>query len=273
VVGNAGGAGFTSRDHVVQLKYLLPQLPPLDLVIVMLGLTDVAHSLRFGEDYRLPAPVLEPEAEDRQLKHAFAIQPADRSQPWHRRTALWQVARRMRLRSRTRRTIAFQDGLARTLERNRRARRENPRRISQLPSLTDPLEEYRRNVRAMIGLIRKRQARPVLATHPAFWRAGMSPEEEALLWFGWTGEAVPHAHGYYTIDVLAEALSAFDRVLKDVCGEEGVEYVDLAAAIPRTTRNFYDDAHFTDAGARKVAEVLASYLRERAAEEPTAGHQ
>src|SRR6185503_7256005 len=162
--------------------------------------------------------------------------------------------------------IEFQDGLSRTLERNRRARRENPARLDRLPSLFAPLEEYRRNVRAMIGLIRKRGARPLFATHPAFWRAGMSPEEEALLWFGWTGGAVPHARAYYTIGILAEALSAFDRVLKDVCAEEGVEWLDLAAAIPRTTENFYDDAHFTDAGARKVAEALAGYLRERPVE-------
>jgi hypothetical protein len=49
-----------------------------------------------------------------------------------------------------------------------------------------------------------------------------------------------------------------------VCRERGLECVDLAAKLPRDTSVFYDDCHFNESGARRVAEVLAEHLLGRA---------
>ena len=39
--------------------------------------------------------------------------------------------------------------------------------------------------------------------------------------------------------------------------------MDLAAAIPKDRSMFYDDAHFTELGAKKIAETIADELKRR----------
>ena len=39
-----------------------------------------------------------------------------------------------------------------------------------------------------------------------------------------------------------------------------MECVDMAEMVPKTTKVFYDDAHFTEYGSTMVAERLAEYL-------------
>ena len=39
-----------------------------------------------------------------------------------------------------------------------------------------------------------------------------------------------------------------------------VECIDLAPVLPGDTTLFYDDVHFNESGAEKVAEVLAQYI-------------
>jgi len=45
-----------------------------------------------------------------------------------------------------------------------------------------------------------------------------------------------------------------------VAQTEGVEAFDLAAHVPKSLAHFYDDCHFTNEGARVVAEQVARYL-------------
>lgn len=40
----------------------------------------------------------------------------------------------------------------------------------------------------------------------------------------------------------------------------GVECIDLAARVPRDAVHFWDDAHFSEAGAGVVAEVVVRHL-------------
>ena len=49
----------------------------------------------------------------------------------------------------------------------------------------------------------------------------------------------------------------------DVCREEGVDCLDLAALIPKDTSAFYDDCHFNIAGNAKVAAAVTDFLAAR----------
>ena len=70
---------------------------------------------------------------------------------------------------------------------------------------------------------------------------------------------------YYSPAALAKGLEAYNARLLDICRRRGAECVDLASMLAKDTSVFYDDLHFNESGARKVAAVLASYL---AAEHP-----
>ncbi len=86
------------------------------------------------------------------------------------------------------------------------------------------------------------------------------PEEELQqLWFGCVnGE--PYI--CYVPEVLAEGMREYNQVLLEVCAEEKLRCVDLANLLPQSFDYMHDDVHFSEAGARKVAEILAGELAE-----------
>ena len=51
-IGNAGKSGLTTRDYIVQLRHLLPQLERLDRVILLVGINDLALRLSQDEEYQ-----------------------------------------------------------------------------------------------------------------------------------------------------------------------------------------------------------------------------
>ena len=57
----------------------------------------------------------------------------------------------------------------------------------------------------------------------------------------------------------------------EACNLRSVECIDLAAIIPKDTKNFLDDVHFTDQGSRMVAEVVAAYLATSPGQGPSDG--
>ncbi len=66
---------------------------------------------------------------------------------------------------------------------------------------------------------------------------------------------------YYSVATLVEAMDLYNDALLSTCRHRGVECLDLAALLPKDRNVFYDDAHFTEKGARLVAERIAAYLR------------
>lgn len=62
------------------------------------------------------------------------------------------------------------------------------------------------------------------------------------------------------------AIAGVDRhngVLRDVCRERGLDCLDRATLLPKDTTVFYDDCHFNEAGARRVASLFAEHVRTR----------
>jgi SGNH hydrolase-like domain, acetyltransferase AlgX len=96
-------------------------------------------------------------------------------------------------------------------------------------------------------------------TQPALWHADLSREEDAFLWLGGVGRK-QHYKGYLAPADLEVAMDGFNRQLLESARAEGVEVFDLSAQVPKTLSVFYDDAHFTNEGARVVAEKVYEYL-------------
>jgi lysophospholipase L1-like esterase len=264
-VGNIGRSGLNARHNVVQLKYLLRQYPRVDAIVALLGVNDMHSALQQGERYRFPPPITDPASEWDELARAFAIYPASADAgrvPWYRRTDLWRLARRARLNWNARRTIHMQSATGLTRARQRRAGKPS---VADLPPLGDPLTEYRRNLNAMIDLATAANARMVFVTAPSLWREEMSEVEKRDLWYGWIGGTdFEKAETYYSTGALMRALDTYNRTLLETCRERGVECIDAATLVPSDGTMFYDDVHFTEAGARRLAEVIAEHFRARA---------
>ncbi|MGH9840741.1 MAG: SGNH/GDSL hydrolase family protein, partial [Blastocatellia bacterium] len=68
---------------------------------------------------------------------------------------------------------------------------------------------------------------------------------------------------YYSAAALEKGMNAYNDVMLQVCRERSVECLDLAPMLEKDTTAFYDDVHFNESGARKVAEAVSRYLLDR----------
>jgi lysophospholipase L1-like esterase len=261
-VGNAGKSGLNTRDHVVQLRHLLPQLGRIERVILLVGVNDL--TLRLGQDEDYDARFLERAGSERELlSRSFQLLPLGREERLGlvEGTALWRSLGR--LKDRWFSGSQVQDDAGRVYDTWREHRRSASRLRERLPDLTSALEEYATNLGILIDLCRDRNASVLLLTQPALWAPDLAPECEALLWFGGVGDFMAERGcEYYTVGALRSGLDAYNRTIVDVARERGVECFDLASALAGRRDAFYDDVHFNVAGSRRVAELVASFLLE-----------
>jgi hypothetical protein len=267
---------MTSRDHILHVKYLPKQYPRIDLITVLVGANDVTVALKQGDDFQPAPPLSDPQAEEDQIRRAFRVAPSRINDPrtaylaaddaaWYKTTAIWQVLKRARLAASG--MLADESPLAQDSQglayvRWREHRRNTPRMIDTLPDITSAIDEYQRNINTIIDLAESQSIRIVFLTQPMLWKPDITQAEEDLLWLGGQGDfqAEPN-HAYYSARALSEAMTRFNQALKEVCEVRQVQCIDLAAEIEPTTENYFDDAHFTEVGSRKVGLAVAKHLR------------
>jgi hypothetical protein len=265
-VGNAGKSALSTRDNVVQLRHLPVGKLGVSCVVLLIGLNDL--QLRLAEDTSYdPVFMQGPRAEATILPHAFASAPEPYGSTFTdlRTTALWRLVEtcRRNLSHRDEKNATVQDQQGSFLAWMRQRRREGRFREA-LPDLRPALGEYERNLDALIEIARARSIRLVLVTQPTIYRPDLPASFQDLLWFGFVLHDSPGGpREFYSIADMEAAMKAYNDTLLRVGRERGVETVDVAALLPRDTRFFYDDAHFTPAGAREVGLILARHFRDR----------
>ena len=260
-VGNAGRPGHSMPQHVLQVEKLLEQYPELDALVLLIGSADVLIDLSATID----APPVFEEGPNGALRRAFSVYPDWVAEsPWYARNVIGRVAR---LRNwhplpLERDGVFGMDEKAAFVAMIREFRAAASSIRQKAPDLSSELSTYVRNVHAIVDRAERSGRRVIFLTQPMLWKPGMSQEELALLWGGGTNffNAGPGKE-YYSAEVLAETMTLYNDALVEVCEKRGVECVDMASALPRTVKVFYDDAHFTELGAAMVADRLAEYLR------------
>lgn len=272
-VGSAGRSGMNARDHVVQLGRLLDQLPAMDLVVVLVGVNDVTVTLAQGDTFRPPPPLTDAAALARAEARAFAIVPGAmheaitnaRAGRWHERTALWQLAARIRadLRKRGRSVGLEQDPRGASFRRWREYRSRATTLRDSLPDLSVALRQYGRNLDSLATLAASRGVSVVFLTQPSMWRHDLDSASARLLWFGGLGDFQRQQSAtYFSVDALSRAMAAFNDELLAACARNGVRCLDLAPLVPRDSVHFYDDVHFNESGAAAVGAALVPWIRD-----------
>ena len=264
-VGNAGRSGHSTREHVVQVPVLLDELPRVDVLVVLAGANDLGLRLSQDTSYD-PGFMQAADVETQEIPRAFSEYPREFAGdlPFYKRTELY--ARLRLLKNRLASWLGPSadqgprgDGLTRWRENRRRASAIRER----MPDLGPALEEYRRNLTFVVRSAQERGVTVVLLTQPTIWRTDLGEPERERLWWGGVGDfQAPGASvPYYSVDALAEGCDDYNRALLDVARQTGALGFDLAARIPKTAEMFYDDMHFTERGAARVAQALAEFLR------------
>jgi lysophospholipase L1-like esterase len=115
-------------------------------------------------------------------------------------------------------------------------------------------ETYRQRIAQIANAIRQRGATPVFLSQPVLWSEGLSPAAEKLLWLGYL-----NANRFLAAPPLRQCMDRYNDCLRDVCQEQQAPWIDLSDMSGRLVY-FYDDCHFTEAGAREVARIVAAGL-------------
>src|SRR5262249_22851857 len=181
--------------------------------------------------------------------------------PFYKKSALWQILRKTKQMT-SKEHIEDQDGSIYLTWREHRRRAADIRET--LPDLSSALEEYTRNINMIIDLAQEKSARLIFMTQPTMWKHGLPQELDALLWLGGVCDFQKEiGKPYYSAAALGKRVKGDNEKVLPVCPERQIECLDLASMMEKDTTVFYDDAHFNESGARKVAEALSKYLLKR----------
>lgn len=116
------------------------------------------------------------------------------------------------------------------------------------PELTEALEAYRRRLVELISTCERKNIQPVFVTQPVTGSVKLRRRLDLA-------EA-------RNVDLLAEMIGRYNRVLIDVCNEHDVQEVDLSS-MNGVDEYFCDHYNFSEAGAAELARILAESLSQR----------
>ena len=123
------------------------------------------------------------------------------------------------------------------------------------------LDAFREDMRCVVRTVRERGAAPILATHASYFGGAGSADDRRQL-TAW--------RRYYPAlreDGLVDLERRANDLIRSVAAEQGVVLADAAREIPGGPSHFADFAHFNDAGAARMARLIANTVA-RAAGEP-----
>jgi lysophospholipase L1-like esterase len=120
------------------------------------------------------------------------------------------------------------------------------------------LDEYERDIVSLASLARAHGIAVLFVSQPALWHAGMSPKEREVCWLLRTQR---NGRLYQvTPETAAATMSRFNHRLREVCVRQALPFLDLADRLPSSLEFFYDDVHFNEKGADRVADEVARTL-------------
>jgi lysophospholipase L1-like esterase len=254
-VGNLSRSSLATLHNLLIFDHLLPELPPPDLFVNLLGVNDLQLALK--------SSFLADMTTETHLRWTFAELPSNG--PWWERLATVRFYRRVadwQARARIGTVQSFNaDGFITWRQCRQTAPHE--RMVDQLPDLTAALAQFRVNLLELADRASRQGATMMFLTQPTIYAPVMDPADVAVLIAGGLGPNTDWCkrQEYFTPRALAEGVDRFNAVTLEVCRERGLPCVDLAAAVAKSRVNFYDDMHFNEAGARRVAEVVAPAVR------------
>jgi len=260
-VGNAGKSGLSTREHLMHMKYMLPQRSGIDAVIILAGCNDLIRRLIEDKKY-------DPNFQDnyeywkqRLIRGAFSATPYFPGKyrfrsGYYDELAIGSLIRRSREIYSRREMI--QDEAGNMFVNLRNTRKGASEIVEDLPDLTSGLEEYKKNLNVIIDIAQFQSVRIIFLTQPSLWKKDMTEQEKALIWYGWIESL--KSKRYYSEIALMKGVQAYNNALLQVCQARGVECIDLAKMLPKNSSIFYDDVHFTNKGSLMTADIVSKYL-------------
>ncbi len=258
-IGSIGKSGCTTREHYLQLKYYVPQIGKIDGVMLMVGLNDMmkrlSHDTLFEDNFQLTQQV-----EDSLVNTIFLSN--EKENVWWRKTNLFQFAQNILHRTKKVEWQNVQDDEGKIYKTWRANRQRAAVVLYSLPDLSSALNEYERNLQLIYEETQKQGIKLIVVNQSALYKDTMSVYENNLLWMGGVGNfQEERGHAYYSSKALRKGLQLYNGRLQQFCSDKHyIKFVNLATSLPCDTSVFYDDCHFNESGAKKVAGIIAEQI-------------
>ena len=115
------------------------------------------------------------------------------------------------------------------------------------------LQPYKTRLEKLITLCQEHSIMPVLLTQPVLYGEGVDEATGVDLGHRFVGEDLDGATAW-------QVLELYNGVTREVGRERGVPVIDLAREMPKNSTYYYDLMHYTNAGAARIAEIIAAHL-------------
>lgn len=248
-VGNIARSGMDAQALDLVLQHVLPAYRDLDLIIVMVGGSNVLNWMKactpVDQEYRWPDP------------RRFLVWRPDGPFSWKPRyTALAEVVRRVR--QYVIKPVEKRFGVGKSLNRARNMR-ANASEVRN--STADPqkfLQNYERALRSSLEQARSSAARVLVVRQPWFHKLELTSEEERQLWNCSVGDPfTDHCVTYYSHEVMCRLMHLIDETTVHVCEESGIDHMSVQDALEPCVENYYDHLHFTPRGCAILGQEIA----------------
>jgi lysophospholipase L1-like esterase len=234
------------------LRTILPRYPRLDAVLIMAGAADVVSWLEQRMPPTIPAArITADKLFEQHCEAPFGWRPPE--------TALWRLLAGLNRRFRRRVHVVRDAGG--WLRRVRQMRAEATDRIDMVTDPAPMLDHFDRNLRTLVETARTKADRVIIVRQPWFAKPASPEEEAAMFWNFGLGRPYKELVTTYLSPRAVDALMrAMDARAHAVAQDLGVEEVDLMDALDPSSRTFYDELHFTPAGAEIVGRTVAETI-------------
>ena len=254
-VGSIARSGVGSEALDLLFDRLLPRYPRLQLIIVMVGATDVIRWLEYGAQHSLP-PVRTSDLFRCHPEGPFGWKPKD--------LAAWELL--LRARRRWLRPIVVHKRAGRWYADARAMRARATEIRHEMPDPSPMLEQFEFHFRRVLEQASAHADRVIVVRQPWFDKQ-YTPEEAAHMWHGGAGQAWrENVTTYYSFDVVSRLMARVDQKAGVMADALGVEQVDLMPILERSLTTYYDGFHATPHGASTVAQAIAAAVERAPAE-------
>lgn len=248
-VGNIGKSGLHAEALEVMLKKMRRQLPHLDLIIVIVGASNVLNWLANKQT-----------AAGSLVAQFFQLHPENRFQ-WNAHSlALARVYRSTRARLQIVRRKKVGSTMA-----NARRMRANAREI--VDSTEDPSEMlagFDEHFEKAVEIARTCADRVIVIPQPWFQKPLLLPEEVAQFWNGGDGDVFQReVTRFYSHRVICELMSKIEKSTITIARSQQVEVVEVRGQIAPTVETYFDQFHFTPLGCEILARTVVGQILHR----------
>jgi len=227
---NAGISGFMSPDLIAQFEHQILNYQPDLIILTVPAINDLRYGTlpEYNPDRPLP-PTEKPKKPLLSYSRSLYVLYRFAGRYQHEHTPYWK-----------------------SLKKLRETAKKSP--YTDIPT-SKAHNTFIKNIYKIIQLAKNNNIRILLASEPSIYQTPLPPQIEEMLWVGYMRKEINLSPAF-----LEKEMSRFNAGAQLLAEKEGVDFIDLAQSIPKSSDYFYDDLHLTPLGSQKVAEILTSWL-------------